>query len=48
MFSAADVRSFLGADLFGVPLSSYITESAELLARYGDISRWQIAAVAVP
>jgi YidC/Oxa1 family membrane protein insertase len=48
VFSAADVRSFLGADLFGVPLSSYITESAELLARYGDISRWQIAAVAVP
>ncbi|MGQ0719404.1 MAG: membrane protein insertase YidC [Pseudonocardiales bacterium] len=48
VFSAADVRSFLGADLFGVPLSSYITESAELLARYGDLSRWQIAAVAVP
>ncbi|MGH3798777.1 MAG: membrane protein insertase YidC [Pseudonocardiaceae bacterium] len=48
VFSAADVRSFLGADLFGVPLSSYITESSELLARYGDISRWQIAAVAVP
>ncbi len=48
VFSAADVRSFLGADLFGVPLSSYITESSQLLARYGDISRWQIAAVAVP
>ncbi|MGH3883939.1 MAG: membrane protein insertase YidC, partial [Pseudonocardiaceae bacterium] len=48
VFSAADVRSFLGADLFGVPLSSYITESSELLARYGDISRWQIAAVAIP
>ncbi len=48
VFSAADVRSFLDADLFGVPLSSYITESAELLARYGDLSRWQIAAVAVP
>ncbi|MGH3900672.1 MAG: membrane protein insertase YidC [Pseudonocardiaceae bacterium] len=48
VFSAADVRSFLGADLFGVPLSSYITEASELLARYGDISRWQIAAVAVP
>ncbi len=48
VFSAADVRSFLGADLFGVPLSSYITEPAELLARYGDLSRWQIAAVAVP
>ncbi|MGH3982820.1 MAG: membrane protein insertase YidC [Pseudonocardiaceae bacterium] len=48
VFSAADVRSFLGADLFGVPLSSYITEPVELLARYGDLSRWQIAAVAVP
>ncbi|MGH3871686.1 MAG: membrane protein insertase YidC [Pseudonocardiaceae bacterium] len=48
VFSAADVRSFLDADLFGVPLSSYITEPVELLARYGDISRWQIAAVAVP
>ena len=48
VFSAADVRSFLDADLFGVPLSSYITESTELLARYGDLSRWEIAAVAVP
>ena len=48
VFSAADVRSFLDADLFGVPLSSYITESSELLARYGDLSRWQIAAVAIP
>ncbi|MGH3695983.1 MAG: membrane protein insertase YidC [Pseudonocardiaceae bacterium] len=48
VFSAADVRSFLDADLFGVPLSSYITEPAELLARYGDITRWQIAALAVP
>jgi YidC/Oxa1 family membrane protein insertase len=48
MFSAADVRSFLDAHLFGVPLSAYITEPAELLSRYGDISRWQIAAVAIP
>jgi YidC/Oxa1 family membrane protein insertase len=48
VFSAADVRSFLDADLFGVPLSAYITESSELLARYGDLSRWEIAAVAVP
>jgi YidC/Oxa1 family membrane protein insertase len=48
VFSAADVRSFLDAHLFGVPLSAYITEPAKLLARYGDISRWQIAAVAVP
>jgi YidC/Oxa1 family membrane protein insertase len=48
VFSAADVRSFLDAHLFGVPLSAYITEPTKLLARYGDISRWQIAAVAVP
>ncbi len=48
VFSAADVRLFLGADLFGVPLSAYITEPAELLARYGDLTRWQISVVAVP
>jgi YidC/Oxa1 family membrane protein insertase len=48
VFSAADVRSFLDAHLFGVPLSAFITEPAELLSRYGDISRWQIAAVAIP
>jgi YidC/Oxa1 family membrane protein insertase len=48
MFSAADVRSFLDAHLFGVPLSASINEPAALLARYGDISRWQIAVVAVP
>ncbi len=48
VFSAVDVRSFLDAHLFGVPLSSFITEPAELLSRYGDISRWQIAAVAIP
>jgi YidC/Oxa1 family membrane protein insertase len=47
-FSAEDVRSFLDAHLFGVPLSAYITEPTELLARYGDIGRWQIAALAVP
>jgi YidC/Oxa1 family membrane protein insertase len=48
VLSAEDVRSFLDAQLFGVPLSAYITEPPEQLARYGDISRWQIAAVAVP
>jgi YidC/Oxa1 family membrane protein insertase len=48
VFSAVDVRSFLDAHLFGVPLSAYITEPTKLLARYGDISRWQIAAVAIP
>ena len=48
VFSAADVRSFLDAHLFGVPLSAFITEPAELLTRYGDTSRWQIAVVALP
>ncbi|MGH3719811.1 MAG: membrane protein insertase YidC [Pseudonocardiaceae bacterium] len=48
VFGAGDVRSFLDAHLFGVPLSAFITEPAKLLARYGDISRWQIAAVTVP
>lgn len=48
VFSAANVRSFLDAHVFGVPLSAFITEPAALLSRYGDISRWQIALVAVP
>ncbi|MGB8961511.1 MAG: membrane protein insertase YidC [Pseudonocardiaceae bacterium] len=48
VFSAVDVQSFLDARVFGVPLSAFITEPTELLTRYGDISRWQIALVAVP
>lgn len=48
VFSADDVQSFLDAHVFGVPLSAFITEPAALLSRYGDISRWQIALVAVP
>jgi YidC/Oxa1 family membrane protein insertase len=48
VFSPLDVQSFLDARVFGVPLSAFITEPAELLTRYGDISRWQIAVVAVP
>ncbi len=48
VFSAADVRSFLDADLFGAPLSGYLTQSEELLSRFGDVSRWDIALVAVP
>ncbi|MGH3993923.1 MAG: membrane protein insertase YidC [Pseudonocardiaceae bacterium] len=48
VFSPADVRSFLDADLLGAPLSAYITESSELLARFGDVTRLDIALVAVP
>lgn len=48
VFSATDVQSFLHAKLFGVPLSAYITEPTELLARYGDLTRWEIGVVAVP
>ncbi|MFN2494896.1 MAG: membrane protein insertase YidC [Pseudonocardiaceae bacterium] len=48
VFSATDVQSFLDARLFGVPLASFITEPVKLLSRYGDITRWEIAAVAIP
>ncbi|MGH3932513.1 MAG: membrane protein insertase YidC [Pseudonocardiaceae bacterium] len=49
VFSPTDVQSFLDARFFGVPLSSYITESQQLLSSYGGvITRWEIAAVAVP
>jgi len=48
VFSPADVRSFLDADLFGAPLSGYLTQSEELLSRFGDVTRWDIALVAVP
>jgi YidC/Oxa1 family membrane protein insertase len=48
VFSPVDVQSFLDARVFGVPLSAFITEPTELLTRYGDITRWQIAVVAIP
>jgi len=51
VFSAADVQSFLRADLFGVPLSAFITEPTKLLGRYPaelTLTRWEIALVAVP
>lgn len=49
VFSAADVQSFLDAKLFGVPISAHITQAQSQLDRYtGDITRWEIAAVAVP
>lgn len=52
-FSAQDVQNFLHANIFGVPLSSYISQPAKEFAAFvGFIdempTRWQIAAVAVP
>lgn len=52
-FSAEDVHNFLHANIFGVPLSSYISQpEVEFAAFVGFIdempTRWQIAAVAVP
>lgn len=52
MFSAEDVRQFLSANIFGVPLSSFISQPVkqlEAFAMYSGIpERWQIAAVAIP
>ena len=55
IFSAADVQSFLRADLFGAPLSSYILQPAAQLQAFavdvvgGEIpSKVAIAAVAIP
>lgn len=47
-FSAADVQSFLGARLFGVPLSSAIANPVAQLEAFGGVSRWSIIFVAVP
>lgn len=53
-FSPALVENFLDARLFGVPLSSYITEPTEQFQAFVqpgaavDFTRWQIAAVVVP
>ncbi|MET8652681.1 MULTISPECIES: membrane protein insertase YidC [Nocardia] len=52
VFSAADVQSFLGARIFGAPISAFITTpTAELqaFADYGGIpSKLSIALVAIP
>lgn len=48
VFGPEEVQSFLDARLFGVPLSAYITQASEQLARFGDVSRWDIAVVAIP
>ncbi|WP_024792987.1 membrane protein insertase YidC [Tomitella biformata] len=52
-FSSGDVHNFLQANIFGVPLSSYISQPAKEFAAFvGFIdempTRWQIAAVAIP
>lgn len=48
VFGPEEVQSFLDARLFGVPLSAYITQASEQLARFEDVSRWDIALVAIP
>ena len=54
VFSADQVQNFLDARLFGVPLSSYITEPVDQFKAFVDpgqpidFSRWQIAAVVIP
>jgi YidC/Oxa1 family membrane protein insertase len=48
-FTPDDVRSFLEAHVFGVPLSSYLTMPQELLDAFGaHVDRWEVALVAVP
>lgn len=53
-FSADQVENFLDARLFGVPLSSYITEPTEQFQAFVqpgaavDFTRWQIAVVVIP
>lgn len=51
VFSVEEVRSFLDADLFGVPLSSYIAMPRDMWAAFpnaGEFDRWRIVAVAAP
>lgn len=53
-FSPELVENFLDARLFGVPLSSYITEPTDQFQAFVqpgaavDFTRWQIAAVVIP
>ncbi|GAA1280869.1 membrane protein insertase YidC [Pseudonocardia aurantiaca] len=48
-FTPDDVRSFLEAHLFGVPLSSYLTMPQGLLDAFGaHVDRWEVALVVVP
>jgi YidC/Oxa1 family membrane protein insertase len=48
-FAPDDVRSFLQAHLFGVPLSGYLSMPQELLDTFGaHVERWEVVAVALP
>jgi YidC/Oxa1 family membrane protein insertase len=48
-FGADEVRSFLDARLFGVPLSSYVSMPQQLLDTFGaHVGQWEVVAVAVP
>ena len=49
-FPAEDVRSFLDADFFGVPLSAYMKMPQEAFAAFGtaDLTRAKIIAVCAP
>ena len=48
-FSVEDVQSFLDADVFGVPLSAFISMSEDAMQTFGaDFTRLNIIAVAVP
>lgn len=50
IFGAQDVQSFLDANIFGVPLSAYISMPAEMFAAFpnADFSRTTIIAVTAP
>lgn len=52
IFSAGDVQSFLGARIFGAPLSAYITMPQSMLEAFADYgglpSKVAIAAVSIP
>jgi YidC/Oxa1 family membrane protein insertase len=47
-FSAGDVQSFLQAKLLGAPLAATISSTPAQLAAYGDVTRLDVALVAVP
>ena len=48
VFSAADVRHFLDANLFGAPLSATMTQRGASLAAFTEFSRPAVIAVGVP